>query len=137
MQSRRNFIKNSCSVCVGLIGMQWLLESCHTAQPVFLATMQQNQLAVPLSAFADKNALLVRHANLSYDILLVKEQDVYRAFEMKCTHNDVALHFTGQKLVCQSHGSEFDLQGNVIKDPAPRPLKKYHTKIQDQQIIIF
>ena len=64
------------------------------------------------------------------------QSDTYKALYLKCTHEGVGLTPTTSKIFCSAHGSTFDLNGNVIKEPALRPLKSFPTEIVNNQIII-
>ena len=56
-----------------------------------------------------------------------------RAFEAKCTHLGCRIHASeGDALVCQCHGSRFDLSGSPLKGPAKAPLKEMEI-IKDKQ----
>ncbi len=58
-------------------------------------------------------------------ILRVGEAD-YRAFTNVCTHAGCGIYiFAGQRLRCQCHGSEFDVNGTNVAGPAPSPLRRY------------
>jgi Rieske Fe-S protein len=140
MQNRRDFIKKSCTLCVGLMGMGAIvtqLSSCAVL-PIFKGEMENDVIAVPLSFFIDKNKmLLVRNPKLEFDILLVKIDNAkFNALLMKCTHQENALTATEKGLFCASHGSAFDLEGNVTKEPALSPLKKFKTEINNSSILI-
>jgi Rieske Fe-S protein len=56
---------------------------------------------------------------------------------MKCSHQDNSLTVTKTGLFCSSHGSTFDLEGNVTKEPALEPLKKFKTEINNSFAKIF
>lgn len=134
MNSRRNFIKQSCGACLGLVGMNFLLESCGTPKNVLTSEVIDSKILISKDKFLTTNAMIVRTKKLPFDILLVKEKNEFKALEMRCTHNDVALSFTGNKMVCNAHGSEFDLNGKVTKEPAIKPLSKY--RITESENII-
>src|SRR6218665_3569464 len=140
MQDRREFLKQSCTFCIGLVGLGTLatqLSSCASL-PVLRTDASNGQLNVPLTSFTDKSkVVIVRNAQLEYDIALVKNSDTdYSALQMKCTHQDNALTVTQSGLYCASHGSSFDLHGNVTQEPALAPLKKYKTEITNSSILI-
>ena len=44
-----------------------------------------------------------------------------------CTHRQCTVAYDGieNTMACPCHGSEYDVNGNVINGPASRPLKKY------------
>lgn len=136
---RRKFIKSTCLLCAGVAGAGLAasaLSSCAST-PIYKALNEQDKLNVPFSSFSDSPILVVRNSQMDYDILLVKksESDV-TAMLMKCTHQDNALTANKNGLFCSVHGSTFDLQGNVTKEPALNPLKKFKTEINNQIITI-
>lgn len=135
---RRKFITESCAACMGLMAAGFTLSSCGTALPIIKTQKETGDiLRIAVTGFTDKtNMLLVRNSSLSNDILLIKNNDRYSALYMRCTHEGVGLTATSQKIFCPSHGSEFDLEGNVVKEPALRNLKKFRTELNNNDIII-
>lgn len=72
-------------------------------------------------------------------LILVKDGDITRAFEGKCTHLGCRISkFEGNELVCPCHGSRFDLSGKAVKGPAIKPLKELIIKedLLNGQLII-
>jgi Rieske Fe-S protein len=68
---------------------------------------------------------------------VVKEADnKIVAFGPQCTHLACAYHWEGEagKFVCPCHGSEFSIEGKVLAGPAPRPLDRYMTKIENDRL---
>lgn len=123
--------------CAGLISVGMLLQGCGASMPLFKTTVQNNQIEVPLSEFASgKNMVVVRNASLENDILLVKKDNEYKALNLRCTHEGFGLTATDKKIICSAHGSTFDFDGNVLKEPALKPLKKFNTQISNDKIII-
>ena len=54
--------------------------------------------------------------------------DTFDAFSMACTHEGCLVDITnGQQFDCPCHGSRFDSDGLVLRDPATRPLQKLAT----------
>ena len=60
------------------------------------------------------------------------------AFAPQCTHLGCAYHWeaSSNKFVCPCHGSLFALDGKVLDGPAPRPLDRYLTRVQNNRIQI-
>ena len=139
MQSRREFIRRSCTVCAGLVGLGVLatqLGGCAPL-PVYKGRAEKGLIAVPLSSFTDKNNIvIVRSEKLDFDIAVVKNGSAYTAFLMKCTHQDNPVTATKTGFYCPSHGSAFDLAGNVTQEPALRPLKKFTTQTDHSSVLI-
>jgi Rieske Fe-S protein len=139
MQNRREFIKRSCTLCLGLAGLGAAvqLEGCASL-PVYKTAPDKGIAEVPLSSFTEKSRIvIVRNPNFEFDIVLVKKSDTsYNAFELKCTHQDNPLTATQTGFFCPSHGSAFDLDGKVTQEPAPAPLKKYTTELTSSSVLI-
>jgi len=70
---------------------------------------------------------------------VVKEPDSrIVAFGPQCTHLACAYHWEMEsgKFVCPCHGSVFSIDGKVLEGPAPRPLDRYMTKIENNRLQI-
>ncbi len=77
--------------------------------------------------FQDKPAVLVRLPDGSY-----------KALSAKCTHLGCTVSFESRKddFLCECHGSEFDLNGKVLRGPAARPLPVYLVSIRGDKIYV-
>lgn len=139
MKTRREFLKDTCTACLGtaFLGITVTQLSSCSSLPIYKTNLSQKAVDVPLSNFAESNLVIVRDLQVPYDILLVKKSDQdYRAIYMKCSHRENPVTATKSGLYCPSHGSTFDLDGNVTKEPATEPLHKFKTEIKDQQLTI-
>ena len=60
------------------------------------------------------------------------------AFGPQCTHLGCAYHWDDaqSEFVCPCHNSLFGLDGRVISGPAPRPLDRYETKIENGKLLL-
>ena len=114
-----------------------MLNSCSPL-PVLKTSSKESTLSIPEASFAEnQNLLIIKNANYEFDILLVKKKDnTYNALYMQCTHESQPLSATKSGLFCSSHGSAFSLDGEVTTQPATRPLKKFKTQTENNQIII-
>lgn len=66
---------------------------------------------------------------LSLIVLRIAADD-YRAFSNVCTHAGCGIFvFQAARMLCQCHGSEFDLDGRPVAGPAPLPLTRYSTEL--------
>lgn len=73
-------------------------------------------------------------------ILLIRESaESYIALSMRCTHKGCEVSPPEDSLmVCPCHGSQFDLTGAVVRNPAPAPLKRYQTTYQpDERVVLI
>lgn len=140
MKSRRDFIKTGCIACMGLTGIASLLEACSTPLQVIRpqANAGSSLLSVPLDRFTDQvKMMLVRSPAMDYDILLVKNAENFRALLMMCTHEGIALTATDNRIYCNAHGSQFDFDGKVTKEPALKSLTQFKTEIINNSINIY
>jgi len=58
------------------------------------------------------------------------------AFGPQCTHLGCPYHVENGQFLCPCHTSVFSLDGKVISGPAPRPLDRYETKIENNRLQI-
>ncbi|MEO8148923.1 MAG: Rieske (2Fe-2S) protein [Bacteroidia bacterium] len=135
---RRDFIKQSCSLCVavsaGLVITS--ISSCSTIG-LYKTEISDNKIKVPVSLFAKSELQIIQPAKFEFNIALRKEKnETYSALLLRCTHADNQLTSTGNGFVCNLHGSKFDMEGAVTKGPAEYPLKRYVTEVIDANIII-
>ena len=136
--NRRDFIKDSCAACLStaVAGIALTQLSSCSPLPVYKTSLTNKRVNVPLTSFAESNLVIVRDLQVPYDVLVVKKSDTeYNALYLKCTHRDNPVTATKTGLHCPSHGSTFDLDGNVTKEPALQPLKKFKTEITDNNSI--
>jgi menaquinol-cytochrome c reductase iron-sulfur subunit len=65
------------------------------------------------------------------------EQNVV-AFAPQCTHLGCAYHWDDKEnnFLCPCHTSTFSIDGKVLSGPAPRPLDRFVTKIDQGKILI-
>jgi menaquinol-cytochrome c reductase iron-sulfur subunit len=60
------------------------------------------------------------------------------AFGPQCTHLGCAYHWDdpAKKFICPCHASFFSIEGQVLAGPAPRPLDRYVTRIENNRLQI-
>ena len=60
------------------------------------------------------------------------------AFAPQCTHLACAYHWDDKanNFLCPCHNSVFSIDGRVVSGPAPRPLDRYVTKIDQGKLLI-
>lgn len=70
-------------------------------------------------------------------VLRKDEQNVI-AYAPQCTHLGCAYHWDEKEnnFLCPCHTSTFSIDGKVLSGPAPRPLDRYVTKIDQGKILI-
>jgi len=60
------------------------------------------------------------------------------AFGPQCTHLGCAYHWDENRnyFLCPCHTSIFNIEGAVVSGPAPRPLDRYETKVENGQLLV-
>lgn len=61
------------------------------------------------------------------------------AVSAACTHQGTTINFqlNNKRFYCNSHGSAFDFNGNVIQGPASRALNKYNTSFSGNTLRVY
>jgi menaquinol-cytochrome c reductase iron-sulfur subunit len=60
------------------------------------------------------------------------------AFGPQCTHLGCAYHWDENRnyFLCPCHSSTFGIDGKVVSGPAPRPLDRYETKVENGKLLL-
>lgn len=92
---------------------------------------------IPLSELPVGSAKMFRYKGEPSVVVRVSEKSVH-ALSAVCTHLGCIVKWDGIKgqLICPCHVAMFDVNGNVVGGPAPRPLQSIATKIAQDEIII-
>ena len=78
-------------------------------------------------------------ANIQGKFYLCRMEDKgFLALSSRCTHLGCTVPWVDKekKFVCPCHGSSFDIKGNVISSPAPRPLDLYRVTIENNTVMV-
>ena len=78
--------------------------------------------------FGNKPVLLIRSAGGDL-----------KAFEATCTHLDCTVQYRPDMSViwCACHNGQYDLNGQVVAGPPPRPLDEYQVILQGEEVLIL
>jgi len=71
-------------------------------------------------------------------ILIRTPQGDLRAFSARCTHLDCTVQYRDDlgEIWCACHNGHFDLNGNNIAGPPPRPLDGFDVNVRGNEIIV-
>jgi cytochrome b6-f complex iron-sulfur subunit len=71
-------------------------------------------------------------------IILNRSDGGYIAFSRVCTHLGCLVNYDKDRqiLICPCHAGTFNLEGNVIAGPPPKPLDKFPVKVEGDTIAI-
>jgi len=70
--------------------------------------------------------------------LLVRHPTGVLALADECTHQKCTMAYMPEQNVifCPCHGAQFSVTGTVLTGPAPRPLERFVTTLQDGHVIV-
>ena len=133
--NRRGFLKIFTSILgLGALGaflyplFRFLapIEATATAKPL---TIPQKE--IPVGAAKD---LLV----MGTPSIIIHTKNGYIALSRVCTHLGCLVNYdqARQIFICPCHNGIYDLEGNVISGPPPRPLPRFAVRITDGDIVI-
>jgi Rieske Fe-S protein len=71
-------------------------------------------------------------------ILIRSDQDEWRAFSAVCTHLNCTVQFQEDthQIWCACHNGLFDLNGNVVGGPPPKPLEEFEVNLRGGDVVI-
>jgi Rieske Fe-S protein len=137
---RRKFLESACKTCLiasaGFIISD--LAACTPATQLYRLPITDETVRIPVKAFAKEPLQLIRPDGWLYDIAVSKiSPENYEALFMQCTHQKNQLMSDGSGFICTLHGSRFRKDGTVKKGPAEQSLKKFTTRIEQDQLVIL
>ncbi len=73
------------------------------------------------------------------DLYLVRTEKGYKVFSATCTHLGCKVKWEAhrQRFFCPCHKGIFDINGNVLEGPPPRPLDEYEITIGNKLIYMW
>ena len=152
--SRRDFIKGTAAVIGGLIGaligipsVAYLLspgvksgEDTSQAALIALGPLQNYPVGVPTRfGFTQTKVNGWERTATNYGLFVVrKNESEVRVFSDVCTHLGcrVTWHPDQKHYISPCHDGHFDILGNVVSGPPPRPLDEFVTKIEGGELFV-
>jgi Rieske Fe-S protein len=71
-------------------------------------------------------------------ILIKTDTGEFKAFNATCTHLDCIVQYRKEtkQIWCACHNGIYDLRGNNISGPPPKPLDEYNVKIVNNEVFV-
>ena len=137
--SRRTFLTCAAAGTAGS-ALGGLL-SC-TAALTYPATVVDGQISLSRSKLEQlaggNKPVVVKAPDLPDPVILIPvDEKSFRAVSAKCTHLGCHVRPTKNFLVCPCHGATFDLEGEVVRGPAPSALTIYPVEVSGERIKII
>ena len=96
-----------------------------------------NVVAAKVDELTSNSAKIFRFGNRP-GILIHTPQGQLKAFSAVCTHLNCTVQYDKQDSIiwCACHNGKFDLNGQVISGPPPKPLDAYQVNVSGEEIIV-
>lgn len=137
--SRRSFLNFSlwASILSFFGSLVWIFFRFVTNPRASSQPLSNEHYSLPLIEININEAKIIRFEGKPSIIIRIGETEVY-ALSAVCTHLGCIVKWKpeGQQLFCPCHAAFFDIYGNVIRGPAPRPLLRFNAFIRKDEIII-
>jgi Rieske Fe-S protein len=149
--SRRDFMKTAIWGMGGLIGIGYgiaavayvvgpALKKQGTETWVRLGSTSKVELGVPtLFTFTiETQTGWITNAQEMSVYILSTDGRTYIAMSNVCTHLGCRVRWIvdQEEFFCPCHNGVFDISGNVLSGPPPRPLDRYDVKVENDQLYI-
>jgi cytochrome b6-f complex iron-sulfur subunit len=138
-ESRRNFLIWLARSFVSLWGLGFLwITLGFLKPPKSRRSVAETVLRLgPVDSLPVGGALLVRHRREPIYVVRTDEATLV-GLSAACTHIHCILTWDEreQRLLCPCHNGAFDVNGNVVGGPPPRPLKRYQVDTRLGQIYV-
>ena len=120
-------------LCIAVGGQLWLLLKLFFA-PLTPGEGRGQFTVGPLEQFPVGSVTHVRKGRF----LLVRQPTGVLALSDECTHQKCTVDYVPEHRVifCPCHGAQFSVTGAVLAGPAPRPLERFTTALQDGHVIV-
>ena len=76
----------------------------------------------------------------SYGVYIIRQDDgTFLALSNKCTHLSCRVNWNpdASAYICPCHDAHFNIDGEVVSGPPPRPMDPYQTKIENGEIFVY
>lgn len=106
--------------------------------PVKGTSVTQNSVAAAKAGELAPNASKVFKFGSAPAILVNTAEGALVALAGVCTHLTCTVRYDGDTgtLFCPCHNGRFDLSGNVLSGPPPRPLETFNVEVSGADIIV-
>lgn len=150
--SRRDFIKGTAAVIGGFIGaliglpsVAFLLSPAAKSDGesdavVALGPLANYPIGIPTRFdFTQTKVNGWERTATNYGLYVVRKSETeVRVFSDVCTHLGcrVSWHEDQEHYISPCHDGHFDIMGNVVSGPPPRPLDEFVTKIEGGELFV-
>lgn len=109
----------------------------YITPPKGLEVIASSSVAAKVGEIAPNSAKLFRFGERPA-ILINTPQGQLKAFSAVCTHLNCTVQYNADSgnIWCACHNGNFDLNGQVISGPPPKPLEEYRVYVRGDDIVV-
>jgi len=136
--TRRNFLQTLLKGGVlALLGATLYPVVRYLAPPKGTEASVSSVVAAKAGELAANAAKIFRFGNRP-GILINTPQSELKAFSAVCTHLNCTVQYDSSDSIiwCACHNGKYDLNGQVISGPPPRPLEAFQVNVRGDDIIV-
>lgn len=136
--NRRQFLKNSGKIIGALALTQFTFMGISLFKSTAKKTTNSGEAFVEAGAVNDFKPGTVTSFRAQRFFIYRHTDGGFLALSVKCTHLGCAVNWNGdkQQFICPCHASHFDILGNVLSAPAPRPLDQLPIRIEKGLLLV-
>lgn len=137
---RRQFLQIGIGSIGGLMGIAYLGMIGDYFNPPALGSEPLKEVG-KVADFQPRSPKLVSYQNggVEQGVYVINlENEGWLALDFHCTHLQCAVNWIEgtNSFACPCHGGMYDIRGNVIGGPPPRPLERRVIKIQGNSVML-
>jgi cytochrome b6-f complex iron-sulfur subunit len=136
--SRRSFVSYMLGTSVGATVAAIIYPIIQFLIPPNIAEAQENSVTAGTMAELKPNTGKIFKFGSRPGLLIRTASGELRAFTAICTHLNCTVQYRDdlQHIWCACHNGHYDLNGNNISGPPPRPLEQYTVNTKDDDVIV-
>jgi Rieske Fe-S protein len=136
-QTRRGFIRWFLGTSMGALMAAFFYPVFRFISPPTLPEATTNQVEAGATndpELLEKGFKIIRFGAEPVIVVRVAESDI-RAFAGTCTHLDciVEYHNDQKRIWCNCHNGEYDLKGQRVAGPPPKPLEPFKVDLVEKE----
>jgi len=137
LATRRSFLDSFATALAAVVGVSALGVAGMFAYPPKRTSEGIDELDVAgVDELRKRGAKTFRFGREPGIVVMVGER--LHALSLVCTHLGCLVEWSPERrqLVCPCHRAAFDLGGNVLEGPPPRPLRSFEASIQGDRVLV-
>jgi cytochrome b6-f complex iron-sulfur subunit len=138
VKSRRSFVSYMLGTSVGATVAAIIYPIIQFLIPPNIAEAQENSVTAGTIAELKPNTGKIFKFGSRPGLLIRTASGELRAFNAICTHLNCTVQYRDdlQHIWCACHNGHYDLNGNNISGPPPRPLELYTVNTKGDDVIV-